>query len=141
MLNGMAKWSWVAALLVLIAACAAPERPKPEVGRHGVSVSAEHSGSSIELGRDQELVVRLATPANTASEWSLIDSAPGVLAGQGASKFERESWATSSDDGSGAVVWRFKPAAAGTAALKFEYRRVRSLDPATQTVTYTVTVR
>jgi predicted secreted protein len=126
---------------VLLAACASPDLPKPQVWRHQVTVAAEHSGSSIELGRDQELVVRLATPSNTPFEWSLVDLPRGVLAAPDAAKFEREPRATNFDDAAGAEVWRFRAAAAGSVTLRFEFRRAHSLDPATQTVTYTVTVR
>ena len=141
MSSGLKKWASAAAVLVLVAACAAPTRPDPEVNRYGVNVAAEHSGSSITLEPEQELVVRLATLVSSTSEWSLVDFVPGVLAGQTAPQFERENRVSNLNEASGFEVWRFKPGTAGSVTLKFDCRRAYSLDPATQTVTYTVTVR
>ena len=138
---GKKQGSLAGAALVLLAACAAPPPPQPEVGRYGVNVAAEHSGSKITLEPGQELVVRLTTIASPTSEWSLVDFKPGVLTGQTAPKFEREVEASNPIQAGGFEVWRFRPAAAGTMTLKFDYRRMRTLDPATQTVSYTVTVR
>jgi hypothetical protein len=138
---GMKQWSVVGAALVLLAACATPPRPEPVVDRYGVNVAVEHSGSNITLAPGQELVVRLTTIASPTSEWSLVDFKPGVLTGRTAPKFEREIEASNPIQAVGNEVWRFLPAAAGTVTLKFDYRPMRTLDPATQTVTYTVTVR
>ncbi len=141
MSSGLKKWTCAGAMLLLVAACAAPERPRPEVNRYGVNIGVEHSGSAITLERDQELVVRLATLVSPGSEWALVDFTPGVLTGQTAAKFEREVRVSNANDAAGFEVWRFKPAAAGTVTLKFDYRRAFRLDPATQSVSYTVTVR
>ena len=141
MSSGLKKWACAGATLVLIAGCAAPERPRPEVNRYGVNVAVEHSGSAITLERDQELVVRLASLVSSGSEWALVDFAPGVLTGQAAPKFERELRVNNVNDAAGFEVWRFKPAAAGTVTLKFDYRRAYRLDAASQSVSYTVTVR
>jgi predicted secreted protein len=138
---GMKQWSVAGAALMLLAACETPPRPEPVVDRYGVNVAAEHSGSSITLASGQELVVRLTTIASPTSEWSLVDFKPGVLAGKTAPEFEREIEARNPIQAVGNEVWRFRPAAAGTVTLKFHYRPMRTLDPATQTVTYTVTVR
>ena len=135
----------VAAALSALAACSMLSGPAPvaapEVGRYGVTVTAVHNGRSLDLGLDQELVVRLTTNANVPFEWSLVDFTPGALTLPGASKFERAPRTSNLSDADGAEVWRFKPAAAGRSELKFEYRRVRAIGPAGQTVTYTVTVR
>ena len=104
-------------------------------------MAVEHSGSAIALERDQELVVRLATLVNPGSGWALVDFTPGVLTGQTAPKFERELRVSNVNDAAGFEVWRFKPVAAGTVTLKFDYRRPYRLDAATQSVSYTVMVR
>ena len=135
-------------MLVLLAACASGEQAKPVVvqpvvraeGQRSISVTAEQSGAEIELGREQELVVRLATGSTDGQEWSLVDFAPGVLNATGP-KFERDLRSTTIDDATGTSLWRLRPSAPGTVALRFEYRRPRRLDPATQVVTYRVTVR
>ena len=135
------KWVWTGAAVALLAACAAPQRPPLEVNAFGVHVTAEHSGSAITLERGQELVVRLGTNVSQNQEWSLLDFVPGVLTGPSAPVFEREARSSNFNEASGATVWRFMPAAAGTVTLKFDYRHPRSIEPASRTVNYTVTVR
>ena len=141
MSSGMKKWVGTGAVALLVVACAAPQRPQIDVNPFGVHVGAEHSGSGITLEREQKLVVRLATITSQNREWALVDFAPGVLTGSTAPVFERESLASNFNDASGVAVWHFKPAAAGTVTLKFDYRHPRTLDPAARTVSYTVTVR
>lgn len=138
---GMKKWALFGAAVLLVAACAAPQRPQPEINPFGVHVAAEHSGSSITLERDQALVVRLSVSVRENQEWSLVDFAPGVLSAPAAPVFERDQRAATFNEASGAAVWRFKPAAAGSVTLKFDYRHPRTLDPAARTVNYNVTVR
>lgn len=130
-----------AALLLALAACAAPELPVPDVSRHEVTLLSMHDGSRVEIGRDQTLVVRLVMPTTNDYAWSLVEFAPGVLAAPGPSKFERQPRGTNINDAAGDEVWRFTPAAAGSATLKFEYRHLRALDPAPKTVSFVVTVR
>lgn len=141
MSSAMKQWSVIGAAALLLAACAAPTRPEPRIDRYGVNVAVEHSGSSITLEPGQELVVRLTTIASPTSEWSLVDFKPGVLEGKTSPEFVRENEARNPIQAVGFEVWRFRPAAAGTVTLKFDYRSMRTLDPATQTVTYTVMVR
>ena len=141
MASGMKNWVGIGAAVLLVAACAAPQRPPLEVNPFGVHVGAEHSGSGITLEPEQELVVRLATSVSQNREWTLVDFAPGVLTGPTAPVFEREPLSSNFSGASGAAVWHFKPAAAGTVTLKFDYRHPRTLDPAARTVSYTVTVR
>jgi hypothetical protein len=134
-------WPFAAVTLLLFSACAAPPRAQPEVDAFGVHVAAEHSGSSVTLEREQALVVRLNTLVSDNAEWSLVDFSPGVLAAPAAPRFQRGLRASNVNEASGAVAWRFLPAVAGTVVLKFDYRRPRSLEPALQSVSYTVTVR
>ena len=135
------KWVWGSALVVLLGACAAPQRPPLEVNAFGVHVAAEHSGSAITLEPGQALVVHLATNVSQNQEWSLVDFKPGVLTGPSAPVFEREARSSNLTEASGDAVWRFMPTAAGTVTLKFDYRHPRSIEPASRTVNYTVTVR
>ena len=135
------SWLWAGAVAALLAACAAPPRPPLEVNAFGVHVAAEHNGSAITLEPGQALVVHLSTNVSQNQEWSLVDFEPGVLTGPSASAFEREARSSNFSEASGAAVWRFMPAAAGTVTLKFDYRNPRALEPASRTVNYTVTVR
>jgi predicted secreted protein len=141
MSSGMKSAPMACALLVLLAGCAAPQRTQPLIDAFGVHAAAEHSGSSITLERAQTLEVRLATNVSQNEEWSLVDFVPGVLTASTTPAFEREARTSNVNDASGAAVWRFKPAAAGTVTLKFDYRHPRTLAPASRTVNYTVTVR
>lgn len=141
MASAMKNRLWVGALASLVVACAAPQRPQLDVNAFGALVGAEHNGSGITLEREQELVVRLASVVSENREWALVDFVPGVLTGPTKPAFERESLSSSFNDASGAAVWIFKPAAAGTVVLTFDYRNPRTLDPAARTVSYTVTVR
>lgn len=139
--SAMKRWLGIGALAFLLTACAAPQRPQPELDAFGVHVTDEHSGSAVTLDPGQALVVRLATQVNQNREWSLVDFVPGVLTGPAAPAFERDLLAAQTGDASGSSVWHFKPGVAGTVTLKFDYRHPRSLDPATRTVSYTVIVR
>jgi len=135
-------------MLVLLAACALGDKSKPVVaqpvvraeGHKSVTVTVGQSGAEVELGLEQELVVRLATGSIVGYEWSLVDLRPGVLSGTGP-KFERDLRGTTMDDATGQSIWRLRPSAPGAVMLRFEYRRPRNVEPATQVVTYNVTVR
>ena len=137
-----------ALMLVLLCACAAGDKPTPvpvqpvvkAAGNRAVVVTLEQSGAKVELGLGQELVVRLAVEGTDGREWSLVDLAPGVLNATGP-KFERDLLGTTTNDASGQAIWHLKPSAAGTVALRFEYRRPRNVAPAVQVATFTVTVR
>ncbi|MEP7296661.1 MAG: protease inhibitor I42 family protein [Burkholderiales bacterium] len=132
----------------LLAACSTPDAPKapaPQVmiadaGRRAITVTGEVAGANITLERAQPLIVRLAINVTTGQEWSVVDLKPGVLATQGP-KFERAPRNVGSSEGEGAVVWQFAPQSAGTVTLNFELRRPRSLQPATQVVSYQVVVK
>jgi len=134
-------------LLALLGACASGDKAKPVVqplvkaeGKRSVTVTAEQSGATIELGLDQTLVVRLATGSTGKQEWSLVGLAPGVLNPVGPT-FERELPSNTDNVASGSSIWRLQPTAAGKVDLRFEYRRPRSVEPATDVVTYVVKVQ
>jgi hypothetical protein len=125
-----------------LAACTTPEERQRRIdtGGHIVTLTSG-SASNVELRRDQELRIRLAIEATDGREWSLVEMAPGVLAQDGARGFERESLTTNDAQAAGSDVFRFKPLAAGTTTLKFDLRRPRDLQPATQSVSFTVSVK
>ena len=134
--------------LVMLAGCASGDKPKPvmtqplvkAVGQQSLTVTEAQAGAEIELGREQELIVRLSTGGTSGREWSLVDLAPGVLVATGP-KFQRALLGTTDDDSSGQLIWRLRPSAAGSASLRFEYRRPRNTEAAAAVVTYVVTVR
>ena len=118
----------------------APQAVLEQPGKRSVSVSDVQSGASIVLEPAQELAVVLRVDSASPRDWSLVDLKPGVLTVLG-SKFERTPRNAISDEFGATSVWRLKAEAPGTAVLRFELRRPRSLEPAVQIVTYAVTVR
>lgn len=138
---------WAVALVMLVG-CAAGDKPKPAVtlplvkavGQQSLTVTEAQAGAEVELGREQELIVRLTTSGTAGREWSLVDLAPGVLVATGP-KFQRALVSSTDDDASGQSIWRLRPSAAGSVSLRFEYRRPRNTEAATAVVTYAVTVR
>jgi len=142
MLNGLRTFMPVAVVSMVLAGCATPQERERKVDTGGRVVTlTAGSASSIELRRDQELRVRLATDGTDGREWSLVEMVPGVLVQEGARGFEREGLVSNIGQAAGAEVFRFKPLAAGTTTLKFDFRRPHDLRPATQSVSYTVSVR
>lgn len=144
------------ALLALLGACAMFDKAKSAVvgtavpaavqavvkapGQKAVTVTTGQAGAGVELGLGQELVVRLGTVVVSGREWSLVDLAPGVLVAAGP-VFERDLRNADAGEAIGASVWRLRPVAAGVVTLRFEYRRPRNVEPASEVVTYAVTVR
>ena len=131
-----------AAASMTLAACATPDERarKVDTGGHFVTLTNGSAGS-VELRRDQELRVRLATDVTDGREWALVEMTPGVLAQDGTRAFEREGLVSNIGQAAGAEVFRFKPLAAGTTTLKFDFRRPRDLQPASQSVSFTVSVK
>ena len=150
-LAGVTLPALLALLATLVAACAAGDKVKPVVvqpvvtapGQKVVTVTAGQNGAVIELGLEQELVVRLATNVTSGREWSLVDLAPGVLGVLGVSGpvFERDLRTANPGEAAGTSVWRLRPMAAGAVTLRFEYRRPRKVEPVAEVVTYAVTIR
>jgi hypothetical protein len=140
-----------AVALALLCACASADKPKPVVvqsvvqapGKATVTVSELNDGASVVLEAAQELRVDLPSSAWAVAnnlEWSVVDLNPGVLNVLG-SRFERGLRDNNPAEAGGTTVWRLKPQAAGRVNLKFALRRPHSLNPATQTVGFDVTVR
>jgi len=130
------------ALVACIAGCTTPEERERRIdtSRHVVTLTLG-SAPSVELRQDQLLQLRLATKGTTGHVWSLVEMAPGVLAQQGPSNFEREALTSNIGEAAGFEVFRFKPVAAGATTLKFELRRPRDLDPAIQLASFAVSVK
>jgi predicted secreted protein len=131
----------------MLGACASGDKTPPVVVQplvksagKSVTVTNVQSGAAVELGLDQELIVRLATAVTNGQQWSLVDPASGVLVAVGPT-FERDLRNNTLDDATGTSVWHLKPVAAGTMALRFELRRPRNVEPAKDVVTYNVKVR
>lgn len=146
--SSLRAWSCLAWATALLAACSTPELPKPppparvlQAPGHRVLILTDaDTGASVRLESTQSLMVRLPIGATGSFEWMLADVKPGVVSVT-SSKFERSLRNNTNDDASGASVWQFKPDAAGTVTLTFELRRAKTLLPAVQTVSYSVTVR
>ena len=146
--RGLVGVALLALLATLVAACAAGDKVKPVVvqpvvtapGQKAVTVTAGQTGAVVELGLEQELVVRLATEVTSGREWSLVDLAPGVL-GVNGPVFERDLRTATVGEAAGTSVWRLRPMAAGAVTLRFEYRRPRKVEPVAEVVTYAVTIR
>jgi predicted secreted protein len=138
----------LAVALTLLAACGTADKTKPAVvpsliqspEKKSITVSDRNDGATILLGSTQQLIVSLQLDVLKGREWSLVDMKPGVLLAP-PPKFEREGLDANWNDAEGAMVWRFKPEAAGTVALRFELRRPRDLALPERTVNYTVTVK
>jgi predicted secreted protein len=139
-----AGWASGVALAISIglAACATPEERERRIdtGGHVVTLTPG-SASALEMRRDQELRIRLTVEPNNNREWTLVEIDAAVLAQQGARTFERKDLVSNFSEAAGADVFRFKPVGPGTTTLKFDYRRPRDLEPATQSLSYTVTVK
>ena len=136
------------AMLALLAACATGDQVKPVLvqpvvsapGKTLVTLTLAQAGAGVELGLDQDLLVRLATIVVDGREWTLVGLAPEVLAADGP-RFRRDLRNVDAAEGTGTSEWRLHPLKAGTVTLRFEYRRPRNVEPASKVATYAVTVR
>ncbi len=139
----------VTLLVTMLAACStADKKVKPTVlqpvvsapGKKLVTLTLAQAGAAVELGLDQDLLVRLATSVVEGREWSLVGLAPEVLAAEGP-MFRRDLRNVDAAEGTGMSEWRLHPLKAGMVSLRFEYRRPRNVEAASEVVTYAVTVR
>ena len=135
-------------MLALLAACAAGDKVKPTVlqpvvsapGKKLVTLTLAQAGAGVELGLAQDLLVRLATSVVDGRAWSLVGLTPEVLVAAGP-VFRRDLRNVDEAEGTGMSEWRLHPLKAGTVSLRFEYRRPRNVEAASEVVTYAVTVR
>jgi predicted secreted protein len=134
--------------IALLSSCASSDAPPAAVpqrviqkpGRSEVNVTDTDNGAKVFVEKAQTLVVDLPLLPIEGREWSLVDMAPGVLSVV-SSKFERDNRERDGIASPGDMIIRFKAEAAGNVVLNFALRRPHTLEPATQTVTYAVTVR
>jgi hypothetical protein len=141
----------IVATLSLVA-CGSTDQPKPvrppvtieTPGRHLITVKERDAGATIVLDAAQELLVRLpldSMEVTAGLDWLLVDVKPEVLS-NAPSKFEVTGGRDYNPDGLGGdVMWRFAPQREGSTPLRFELRRVHSLDPPIRTATYVVRVK
>lgn len=138
-----------AALLALVSGCGTVDairtfRPiaKPDVFGAVVTITDENTGQRIEIGRNQELVIKLATDPSRNARWVRDTVVVGLLVPSGGPSFERQGLDNNAFEVAGFDVFRFKPAGPGEQTLHFEYRRKWLVEttPA-QVVSFDVTVR
>ncbi len=146
--RGLPGTAMLAVLVTLLAACAAGDKVKPTVvqptvsapGKKLVTLTLDQAGAGVELGLDQDLSVRLATSVVSGREWTLVGLTPEVLVAEGP-VFRRDLRNVDVAEGTGMSEWRLHPLKAGSVSLRFEYRRPRNVEAASEVVTYAVTVR
>ena len=131
----MTRQLWSVFLAAGCAACGSesgPARP--------VFVTVDDAESTVELGIDQELIVRLASNPTTGYSWSFTNNPEGVLTSTGESRYRQDSPGLV---GSGGLEdFPFKAVHPGRATLRFMYERPWECGtPAAQEVVYSVVVR
>lgn len=122
------------AALLLLGGCRGENEP--------VRVSEADSGSRIVLRSGQTLEVVLASNPTTGYRWqlSLADDAP--LQSQGPARYEQSPSPAGMVGVGGTETWTLRGVRAGSADLRFEYRRPFEPDlPAGQTAEFAVSVR
>ena len=96
----------------------------------------------IELGSDQELLVRLPSNPAMGYRWPLAAAPADVLKLEGLPAFERNPAGAGAVGTPGIEIWRFTSARKGQQVLRFDYRLPWDADaPPAQQLSFTVTVR
>ena len=127
------------ALILFVAACYSTGR-----GGSGIAVmiTPENAGRTIELRRDQELLVRLPSNAANGYRWLLAAAPSDVLKLEGLPAFEHDPAGPGVRATAGVEIWRFTTAHTGQQVLLFDYRLPWETDaPAVRQLSFTVTVR
>ncbi|MGY6217527.1 protease inhibitor I42 family protein [Methylolobus aquaticus] len=105
-------------------------------------VSADRSGTNLALLKGQELVIRLPGNPTTGYRWSSFGPTGAVLTAAGPAAYEPDAGTSQRVGAGGFEIWRFVAARAGTAELRFEYRRPWETGVAPlQVLRFTVRVR
>jgi hypothetical protein len=111
------------------------------LGKKAITVTAAETGSAVVLDSTQELIVRLEVEAQSVGDWRLANLDPALFKVVGPT-YEHISRGMKGEDVYTTVsIWRFVPSSSGTMTLNFELRRLHSLGPALETVSFTVTVK
>ena len=127
------------AVLLLVSACSS-------VGRSGstiaVTITPENAGRTIELRKDQELLVRLPSNSANGYRWLLAAAPSDVLKLEGLPAFEHDPAVSGGLATAGVEIWRFTTPHTGQQVLLFDYRLPWETDaPAVRQLSFTVTVR
>lgn len=126
--------------LVDVGACAAVKAPPP--APEPMVVSADRSGTNLALLPGQELVIRLPGNPTTGYRWSSFGPTGSALSATGPAAYEPDAGTSQRVGAGGFEIWRFVAARAGTAELRFEYRRPWETDVAPlKVLRYSVKVR
>jgi predicted secreted protein len=126
-------------VLLLVSACSS-------IGRGGaapaVTITPENAGRTVELKKDQELLVRLPSNSANGYRWLLAAAPSDVLELEGLPAFEHEPAVSRSVATAGVEIWRFTTPHTGRQVLLFDYRVPWDTDaPAVRQLSFTVTVR
>lgn len=123
--------------IFLVAACSS-------IGRDGtvLTVTPENAGRPIELGPDQELLVRLPSNSVNGYRWLLAVAPSEVLKLEGWPSFEPDPVVPGAVGTPGVEIWRFTTAHKGEQVLLFDYRVPWDMNaPSLRQLSFTVTVR
>ncbi|MBI2874238.1 MAG: protease inhibitor I42 family protein [Firmicutes bacterium] len=130
------------AVSMLVLACTATDNADRSAKPRSLTVTVDNSGSTIELARNQQLIVSLSSNRTTGYSWSLADITTGILKLEGPPTYVRDPASPDAVGAGGTETWKFTPTGAGQQSLRFEYRQPwePNVLPA-RVVEYTVTVR
>jgi len=113
-----------------------------EPSKSEITLSESDPGRTIDVNPGQRLAIRLNSNRTTGYRWELAAPAAGVLTKLGEPSYTAEATAAGAAGGGGIETWSFEASRSGEERLLFEYRRPWERDlPATQTVSYTISVR
>jgi len=104
-----------------------------------VKVDAAMNGTTLEVDRGQEVVLKLDANPTTGYDWELIEVDPAILSQVGDVDYKADSMLI----GSGGVnTYTFEAVASGSTRLKLVYRRSWEIDaPPLQTFELVVKVK
>ncbi len=128
----VAKAVFALSLACAVAACA---------GHAPVRLSEQDNGRAVELATGQEISLTLAANRTTGYSWAREDDS-GIVVLVEPPAYSAGAAPAGMVGVGGIETWRLRAAAAGTAVLRFVYRRPWEKNtPPARTVTLNVTVR